>query len=370
MIPIDEILGNPDLDRDQIIRLLSADRVHEIEQIFSRAREIKKAHAGEKIYVRGLIELSNICRKNCLYCGVRKENHGVHRYDIPDAEVLAVVQKAAEEGYTSLVIQTGERTGQPFVQRIERLLKKIQGISGNGMRITLSCGEQTRETYRRWADSGAHRYLLRIETTNRGLFRKIHPCDGNHLYDCRLKALQSLKETGYQVGTGVMIGLPDQTVEDLADDLLFLKAINVDMVGMGPYIEHEKTPLYEDRDRLWSPEKRLEKSLLMVAVLRLLMKNINIAAATALDVLSPQGRIMAFNAGANVLMPNITPVKYREDYLIYQGKPVLLEAMDLITRITSCIPAEERIDLTLWGDSRNYILRNSMSDDTQEGQSI
>ena len=349
---MDDLMPDQDLNRDQIIRLLSADGVHEKEQIFSRACEIKKVHTGEKIVVRGLIELSNICRKNCLYCGVRKENHSVHRYEIPDAEVLEVVKKAMEEGYTSLVIQSGERTDQVFIHRIERLLRKIQVMTGHGMRITLSCGEQSPETYRRWADSGAHRYLLRIETTNRDLFRSIHPRDGSHLYDSRIRALQDLKEAGYLVGTGVMIGLPGQTIEDLANDLLFIKDFSIDMVGMGPYIEHEKTPLFAERDRLWPAEKRLEKSLLMIAVLRLLMKNINIAASTALDVLSPKGRAMAFHAGANVLMPNITPVRYREDYLIYQGKPVLLEATELITSISSELPDGSRIDLADWGDSR------------------
>ncbi|MBP6977257.1 MAG: [FeFe] hydrogenase H-cluster radical SAM maturase HydE [Lentimicrobiaceae bacterium] len=351
---MDETIDHHDLTLDQIIRLLSVETDREKEQVFSRACDIRQTYAGEKIYVRGLIELSNICRKNCLYCGVRRGNRGVHRYDIPDAEILELAGHAMAEGYTSLVIQSGERTDRVFIQRIEHLLKKIQDISGNGMRITLSCGEQNRETYRRWADSGAHRYLLRIETTNRDLFRKIHPRDGSHLYDNRLNALQALKETGYQVGTGVMIGLPGQTIGDLAYDLLFLRDIDVDMVGMGPYVEHEMTPLYAEKDSLWPVEKRLEKSLLMIAVLRLIMKNINIAASTALDVLNPDARSMAFRAGANVLMPNITPVRYREDYLIYQGKPVLLEASELIARISSALPDGTRIHLDDWGDSRNY----------------
>ncbi|MDD5507521.1 MAG: [FeFe] hydrogenase H-cluster radical SAM maturase HydE [Bacteroidales bacterium] len=356
---MDELPLRHPLDLYQITRLLSVESPHEIEQVLARARTVKKECIDNKVYIRGLIELSNICRKNCLYCGVRRDNRGVRRYDIPEAEVLETVQHAMEEGYTSLVIQSGERTDQVFIQHIDRLLRKIQALSNHGMGITLSCGEQNPETYRRWADSGAHRYLLRIETTNRDLFRRIHPCDGSHLYDNRVKALQCLKETGYQVGTGVMIGLPGQTVEDLAKDLLFFRDINVDMVGMGPYIEHEMTPLHSEKDRLWSMEKRLEKSLLMIAVLRLVMKDINIAAATALDVLSHEGRTMAFHAGANVLMPNITPAQYREDYLIYKGKPVLQEAHDLISRISAGLPAGTQIDFTRWGDSKNYARRIS-----------
>ncbi len=362
---MDEILLQDELNRDQIIRLLSAETPHDLARIFSRACEIRSVFAGEKIYVRGLIELSNICRKNCLYCGVRSGNRDVHRYDIPDAEVLELVKNSMEQGYTSLVIQSGERSDQAFIRRIDRLLRQIQLISGRAMRITLSCGEQSPETYRRWADSGAHRYLLRIETTNRDLFQAIHPRDEHHSYDSRIRALQSLKEAGYQVGTGVMIGLPGQRVEDLANDLLFLQEINVDMVGMGPYIEHEKTPLYSEKGRLWPPEKRLEKSLLMIAALRLLMKNINIAAATALDVLSPQGRSMAFHAGANVLMPNITPVHFREDYLIYKDKPVLLEAMDLIVQVSADLPPGATIDLAAWGDSANYSLRKCQARGSQ-----
>ncbi|HNS16870.1 MAG TPA: [FeFe] hydrogenase H-cluster radical SAM maturase HydE [Bacteroidales bacterium] len=350
MDPINDILLQPSLDRAQIIRLLSAESDTEKEQIFARACEVKKAHMGEQIFVRGLIELSNVCRKNCLYCGVRRGIRDVHRYDIPDDEVNEVVRQALEQGYTSLVIQSGERTDRSFIDRIGRMLKKIQSISNQGMRVTLSCGEQSLETYRCWADSGAHRYLLRIETTNRDLYRRIHPADDLHRYDNRIRALQHLKEAGYLVGTGVMIGLPGQSVEDLADDLLFLSDIQVDMVGMGPYIEHEKTPLFKEKDRLWSTQERLEKSLLMIAVLRLLLKDINIASATALDVLSPEGRTLAFHAGASVLMPNITPVRYREDYLIYKDKPVLLEATDLIKRISSGLPSGMKIDLAAWGD--------------------
>ena len=354
---MDELLYQHPLDLGQIIRLLSVETPHEIEQVLARACAIKQEYIDNKVYVRGLIELSNICRKNCMYCGVRRDNRGVHRYDIPDAEVLETVRHAMEEGYTSLVIQSGERTDQVFVRRIDRLLRKILALSNHGMGITLSCGEQNPGTYRRWADSGAHRYLLRIETTNRDLFRRIHPRDGSHLYDNRVKALQCLRETGYQVGTGVMIGLPGQTVEDLAHDLLFFRDIDVDMVGMGPYIEHEMTPLHSEKDCLWSMEKRLEKSLLMIAVLRLIMKDINIAAATALDVLSHEGRTMAFHAGANVLMPNITPVQYREDYLIYKGKPVLQEANDLISRIGPGLPRGTQIDFSGWGNSKNYARR-------------
>jgi len=243
-----------------------------------------------------------------------------------------------------------------FVKRVENLLKKIKQLSNNELGITLSCGEQTRETYRRWFENGAHRYLLRIEASNPELYHKIHPNNDKHSFEKRLEALQLLRETGYQVGTGVMIGLPFQTFDDLAGDLLFLKEMDIDMCGMGPYIEHEQTPLFQFKHLLKTKQERFDLALNMIAVLRLMMFDINIAAATALQAIDPAGREKALAVGANIIMPNLTPCNYRKDYLLYEDKPCLDEDAELCR---NCL--EARIELAggeigygEWGDSKHF----------------
>jgi biotin synthase len=188
--------------------------------------------------------------------------------------------------------------------------------------ITLSCGEQTEEVYRHWFDLGAKRYLLRIETSSNQLYRKLHPDDKDHHYVTRLNALESLKKIGYQLGTGVMIGLPFQSIEDLADDLLFMKRMDIAMCGMGPYVEHHETPLYAYKNLLLPLSERLSLSLKMIAVLRMMMSDINIAATTALQSIDKNARMKAIEIGANVLMPNITPRNFRNYYFLYENKPI------------------------------------------------
>lgn len=240
------------------------------------------------------------------------------------------------------------------------LLKKIKQLSNNELGITLSCGEQTRDTYQRWFESGAHRYLLRIESSSRDLYYKIHPNSTKHSFEKRIEALYSLKETGYQVGSGIMIGLPFQTFEDLADDLLFFKNLDIDMCGMGPYLEHEQTPLYHFRQFLKNKQERFDLSLNMIAVLRLLMPDINIAAATALQAVDPVGREKAITAGANVIMPNLTPCEFRKEYQLYENKPCLDENAELCK---NCLEARielagSEIGYNDWGDSLHFANRD------------
>jgi len=308
------------------------------------------------VYLRGLIEFSNICRKNCYYCGIRRENKAVNRYELTDEEVLAAVDFAWKNRYGSVVLQSGEQQSARFTKRITRLLHKIKTFTNNEVGITLSCGEQTAATYREWFDADAHRYLLRIETSNRELYYKLHPNDDKHSFDKRLSAINQLRMEGYQAGTGVMIGLPFQTIEHLANDLLFFQTMNIDMVGMGPYLEHSQTPLYQYRNLLLPPEKRLELSLKMVAVLRLLMPNINIAATTALQVLHPEGREMAVMAGANIIMPNMTLPEFRPEYLIYDHKPGVSDdaAISKSKLEENLNNAGIAIGYNEWGDSRHF----------------
>lgn len=351
-----EILQNQEFTRAELVKLLSSEG-DERQQLFQRAQTVKLETVGNKVYFRGLVEFSNICAKDCLYCGIRKSNEKVNRYEATDDEILEACRFAWVNRFGSVVLQSGELSSPAFVNRVDLLLRKIKELSSGELGITLSCGEQTIETYRQWRKSGAHRYLLRIESSNPELYRKIHPENDFHRFDRRLQALKDLKTTGYQVGTGVMIGFPFQTIEDLADDLLFLKQIDVDMVGMGPYIEHEDTPLYEFRNLIKTKQERFDLALKMVATLRLLMPDINIAAATALQAIDPSGREKALTIGANILMPNLTPCDYRKEYQLYEDKPCLDEDAELCR---NCL--EARIELAgceigygEWGDSKHYL---------------
>ena len=309
------------MSRNEIIEKLSLSDPASLASLYAEANTLKTAAIGNKVYLRGLIECSNRCSKNCYYCGIRRDNHAVNRYELSDEEILAAVDFAWKNRYGSVVLQSGEQQSARFTMYISRLLHKIKEYTNNEVGITLSCGEQTAKTYKEWLIAGAHRYLLRIETSNKEFYYKLHPYDAKHSFDARLSAIRQLRIAGYQVGTGVMIGLPFQTVEHLADDLLFFQSLDMDMIGMGPYIEHSQTPLYQHRHLLPLPEKRLELTLKMIATLRLLMPDINIAATTALQTLHTEGREMAVLAGANIIMPNMTLPKFRPDYLIYEHKP-------------------------------------------------
>ncbi len=332
-----------------------------IEALVNLAAKIKEQYVGNTVYYRGLIEYSNICAKNCLYCGIRACNDKVERYELNEDEVVNAARFAAEHHYASIVIQSGERTDSNFTSKIARLISKIHSETGNKLKITLSLGEQSEETYRLWRDCGAQRYLLRIESASEDLYRKLHPSDGKHSYKKRIEAIENLRKLEYQVGSGVMIGLPFQTPQHLVNDLLFLKDFDIDMVGMGPYIEHHETPLYEHRALLLPKNERFLLGIKMVAALRILMKDINIAATTAMQALHPKGREMAIVAGANVIMPNITPLKYRKDYLLYEDKPCIDEDSE---KCLKCL--EKRIATTgnqigydSWGDSKHFTNRKN-----------
>ncbi len=352
---IESLLEKDFLNRDDLIILLQADAVQR-QKIYQKAASVKEDIVGKKVYFRGLIEFSNICAKNCYYCGIRRGNKKVDRYYLTEQEVLEAAIYAWKEQYASLVIQAGERSDKTHVANITSLLRKIHQQTNGEMHITLSLGEQTEETFREWFDAGAHRYLLRIEETDQVLYRKLHPNDKTHDFTTRMNCLHTLRKVGFQVGTGVMIGLPFQTIENLADDLIFFRDIDIDMAGMGPYIEHEDTPLWEYRDLLMPREERFNLTMKMIALLRIMMKDINIAATTAMQAIDPVGREKALKVGANVIMPNLTPVKYREGYLLYEDKPCVDEEAD---ECKNCLEARiklsgDEIGYGEWGDSIHF----------------
>nr|WP_319399436.1 [FeFe] hydrogenase H-cluster radical SAM maturase HydE [uncultured Carboxylicivirga sp.] len=355
------IIQKTKLTKEDLVHLISL--AGNEREFFLKATSEKYVNSlGNKVYFRGLIEFSNYCFKDCLYCGIRKSNHLADRYDIDDDEIIKAAKFAADHKYGSLVLQSGERSDDKFINRITQLLKRIKEETNNQLGITISLGEQTEETYQKWFNAGAHRYLLRIETSNKELYYKIHPKNENHNFETRINCLKSLQKTGYQTGTGVMIGLPFQTFENLAEDLLFFKHMNIDMVGMGPYIEHTDTPLYKYKNQLWPIQRRFEVAINMIAALRLLMPDINIAAATALQAIDPMGREKALKYGANVIMPNITPTFHRKDYSLYQNKPCTDEGAE---DCSNCLNirvemAGREIGYNQWGDSKHFFSRTSI----------
>ncbi len=317
---IKHILQKEHLDKNDIILLLQTEGADK-NQLFKYASEIKETYVGNKVFLRGLIEYSNICKKDCYYCGIRSSNKDFCRYEVSLEDIKDACNYALDKKMGSMVIQCGELQSNTFTQRIASAIKLIKFLSNGRMRITLSCGEQTPEVYKKWFEAGAERYLLRIESSNPELYKKIHPDNELHHYENRIQAIKDLKRIGFQTGTGVMIGLPFQSIENLADDILFMRESDIDMCGMGPYIEHENTPLFEHKNLLMPLNLRYELALKMIAVLRIVMKDINIASTTALQAINNKGKRTALQIGANVIMPNLTPAKYKSDYHLYKNKP-------------------------------------------------
>jgi len=292
------------LNKSEIIELLSK---ADAETLYHQADKVRHDNVGDEVHLRGLIEFSNICRNNCLYCGIRRGNAQVKRYHMSEQELVETARKAADIGFKTIVMQSGE----DMYYDQARLCRIIEQIKKFDVAVTLSIGERSYEEYKAFREAGADRYLMRIETTDKDLYHKLDPqMSWQHRYDC----LMMIKELGYELGSGIMVGLPEQTIESIAEDLLFLKDIGVDMAGIGPFIPHPQTPLAEEKGGT------LELALRTMAVMRLLMPDINIPATTAMESLHPQGRIKALQAGANVVMPNVTEGEYRRLYELYPNK--------------------------------------------------
>ena len=312
------------LDREELTSLL----LHaEPEALFRAAYEVKLRTIGKRVSLRGLIEMGNLCSKDCLYCGIRKSNRNTARFQLDEDSVVRMAEWAYNARYGSIAIQSGEIESEAHTALIERILLRIRDLSGGKLGVTLSLGEQTEEVFRRWREAGAHRYLLRIEESNPRLYAQLHPA--GHDFTRRSGCLDLLRKLDYQVGSGVMIGLPGQTAEDLANNILFFAEKDLDMIGMGPWLPHPETPMGKDfADTPEFRKKQLDLGLRMIAVTRLYLHNVNIAATTALQTLAPDGRERGLLAGANVIMPNVTDTQYRANYQLYTGKPSLDENSD------------------------------------------
>jgi len=338
------------ISRKEIADILSA-RGSKQQEVFQRARELYRSVDPGSVYLRGLLEISNICVNDCLYCGIRRSNSSIERYDTDMDEILEVAHSVWSCGIRSMVIQSGERRDRGFTDFVERMVLVIKEVYPD-MAITLSVGEQSREDYIRFFQAGAERYLLRIESSKPEIYEKIHPKWMS--YSNRVKCLEYLKEAGYQVGTGVMIALPGQTVEDLAHDIIFMRDMDIDMCGMGPFIPHGDTPMGA---AVIDEDERLNLSLNMISALRIAMPAINIAATTALETISPGGRQLGVLAGANVIMPQFSPQRNRGNYMLYEGKPENCAlTLDIVEEMKD-INMKVRLEST--GTSAHYIRRQS-----------
>jgi biotin synthase len=275
--------------------------------LLSKADQKRDEIFSDEVHLRAIIEFSNYCRQNCFYCGLRKDNQNIERYQLKQKEIVETAERAAEIGYKTVVLQSGE--DEYPAKEIAEIIGEIKDKTS--MAVTLSLGERDFGAYKLWREAGADRYLLKHETADRELYDKYHP---GMSFDNRIESLKYLKKIGYQTGSGVIIGLPGQTEETLAEDILLLKELDIDMMGAGPFIPHQQTPL-KGKER-----GTVEMTLKFNALCRLLLPLVHIPATTALGTIDVEGRQKALKAGANVVMPNVTDSSYREKYQIYPDK--------------------------------------------------
>lgn len=307
------------------VTLLSAQGA-DLAALYARADEVRRAVMGDEVFIRGIIEFSNVCANDCLYCGIRASNRKVRRYTMTPDEILDAARRLPAAGQTTVVLQSGEAPalGDHELGELIRRIKRETPLA-----VTLSVGNRPLDVYRHWRECGLDRYLLRFETSDPDLFARIHP-------DCtlaeRVGCLKALRELGVQVGSGFMIGVPGETAAVLAANIALCRELELDMIGIGPFIAHPDTPLGGERNAYEAEPAMFFKAL---AVLRLFNPDAHIPATTAFDAVFPgEGRNLALQRGANVFMPNCTPARHRGDYLLYPGKPCIHETSE---QCASCV---------------------------------
>ena len=305
---IEKLIADRDLSDKELTALLQSDNYDN--ELFSAADKNRREIYGDEVYIRGLIEFTNYCKNNCYYCGIRRDDKNAVRYRLTKEEILACCEEGYRLGFRTFVLQGGEDpyyTDYLICDIVSEIRKRFEDCA-----ITLSLGEKSKESYKAYFEAGANRYLLRHETANDSHYRKLHPNDMS--LQNRKQCLYDLKDIGYQVGSGFMVGSPYQTTDTLIQDIRFLQDLQPDMIGIGPYITHEDTPFssFESGSLLLT--------LRLIAVLRLMFPYALIPATTALGTIHPQGRELGLKAGANVVMPNLSPVKVRKLYTLYDNK--------------------------------------------------
>lgn len=330
-----------ELDKDGLVKLLTCE---DPTPIFAAADRVRKKYVGDDVHLRGLIEFSSYCCKTCTYCGLRGPNKTVKRFRMGTEEIIECARLAVNHGLKTIVLQSAEDKWYT----LDTLCKIVDEIKSMNVAVTLSIGELSRKEYAALKNAGADRFLIRIETSNQQLYERFHP---NMSHKNRIRCLYDLKELGYEVGTGSLIGLPGQTLEMLADDIIFFKKLDVDMLGMGPFIPCEGTPLEHE------VEGSTDTVLRMMALTRLLMPNINMPTTTALGIKDNDGHKKGLSCGANVIMPNMGMNEYKYLYTIYPGKGIEKEVKKLgedLEAIKRFILNEGRTISNYFGNSINY----------------
>lgn len=309
---IDEIAARQNISRKQLEAILAIDdeKHPDIVYLHEKAREVADGIYGKEVYVRGLIEFTNYCKNDCYYCGIRRSNREAQRYRLTEEEIMECAHEGYKLGFRTFVLQGGE---DPFFTD-DKICSIVQRIRHEypDCAITLSIGEKDKESYKRYFDAGANRYLLRHETANDEHYCRLHPPELS--LENRKKCLRDLKEIGYQVGCGFMVGSPYQTVDTLYEDLQFIKELSPHMVGIGPFIPQHATPFADEK------AGTLEQTLRLLSIIRLIHPHVLLPATTALGTIHPQGRELGIKAGANVVMPNLSPVSVRKKYELYDNK--------------------------------------------------
>lgn len=306
---IEKLNNTHSLNKDEALQLIKQGAQHK-NLLFALAQKTAQKSFGRQIFVRGLIEFTNYCKNDCYYCGIRRSNKNAARYRLMQEEILECCRAGYRLGFRTFVLQGGE----DYFYSDEDIADIVRAIKAQhpDCAVTLSIGERSRETYALWKKAGADRYLLRHETADCAHYAKLHPAELNAKN--RQNCLYTLKELGYQAGAGFMVGSPYQTAENLADDLMFLQKLRPQMIGIGPFIPHHDTPFKDE------PAGSVELTLVLLAVLRLLFPHVLLPATTALGTLAPGGRLLGIKAGANVIMPNLSPQNVRGKYLLYDNK--------------------------------------------------
>lgn len=322
-----ETVGAPPLSHPELIRWLREEDPARLEDLWRLADGVRRSRVGDDVFLRGLVELSNHCARQCAYCGIRAGNHSVTRYRMTREEVLECARLAVKLGYGTTVLQAGEDSGLTR-EWVGETVRRMKGETP--LAVTLSLGERDEKDLEAWKAAGADRYLMRFETSNRALFESIHPPRPGVSCD-RIALLGRLRDLGYEVGSGSLIGIPGQTYDDVANDLELFRSLRLDMIGVGPFIPHPSTPLgqtprVEGPDQVPNTEAMTYK---VVALARLVRPDANIPSTTALATLNlASGRELGLQRGANVLMPNLTPVQYRALYEIYPAKACIRETAE------------------------------------------
>ena len=307
---IDKLEREHILSKSELVEIISGHTPESDEYLFAKARAVRETIYGKDVYMRGLIEFTNYCKNDCLYCGIRRSAKGAERYRLTEEQILECCETGYGLGFRTFVLQGGEDgffSDDKIVSIVTKIKEKFPDCA-----VTLSIGEKSRESYEKFRNAGADRYLLRHETANSEHYSKLHPKELS--LENRMRCLADLKELGFQTGCGFMVGSPYQTADNLAEDLLLVHDLKPHMVGIGPFVPHHDTPFAEEK------QGSLETTLLLLGMIRLILPNVLLPATTALGTIHPKGREMGILAGANVVMPNLSPKDVRKKYLLYDNK--------------------------------------------------